>query len=168
VIVRLATGASTRVFDGKNGWMAGGDQPVPLLTLTEGNLDRARLEATVAFPAGVKATFPRWRVGRTAIDGNEVYIVQGMGAAQALANFYFDQSGMLVRLVRWTRTPVGFIPTQVDFADYRDVNGVKVAFDRKVTQTYMQAHVILTDVQPNAAIEAARFAKPAPVAPVTH
>jgi len=167
MIVRLATGASTRVFDGKSGWMAGGDQPVPLLTLTEGNLDRARLEATVAFPAGIKQAFPRWRVGRTAIDGNEVYIVQGMGAAQALANFYFDQAGMLVRLVRWTRTPVGFIPTQVDFADYRDVAGVKVPFDRKVTQTYMQAHVMLENVQPNAAVEAARFAKPAPVAPVT-
>ena len=167
LIVRLATGASTRVFDGKNGWMAGGDQPVPLLILTEGNLDRARLEAVAAFPAGIKSAFPRWRVGRTAIDGNEVYIVQGMGAAQALANFYFDQSGMLVRLVRWTRTPVGFIPTQVDFADYRDVAGVKVPFDRKVTQTYMQAHVLLTDVQPNVAIEAARFARPAPVAPVT-
>jgi len=167
LIVRLATGASTRVFDGKNGWMAGGDQPVPLLILTEGNLDRARLEAVAAFPAGIKSAFPRWRVGRTAIDGNEVYIVQGMGAAQALANFYFDQSGMLVRLVRWTRTPVGFIPTQVDFADYRDVAGVKVPFDRKVTQTYMQAHVQLTDVQPNATIDASRFAKPAPVAPVT-
>ena len=167
LVVRLATGASTRVFDGKNGWMAGGDQPVPLLILTEGNLDRARLEAVAAFPAGIKSAFPRWRVGRTAIDGNEVYIVQGMGAAQALANFYFDQSGMLVRLVRWTRTPVGFIPTQVDFADYRDVAGVKVPFDRKVTQTYMQAHVQLTDVQPNATIEASRFAKPAPVAPVT-
>jgi hypothetical protein len=147
--------------------MAGGDQPVPLLTLTEGNLDRARLEAIVAFPAGIKQTFPRWRVGRTAIDGNEVYIVQGMGAAQAVANFYFDQAGLLVRFVRWTRTPVGFIPTQVDFADYRDVAGVKVPFDRKVTQTYMQAHVLLTQVQPNVAIEASRFAKPAPVAPVT-
>jgi len=93
--------------------------------------------------------------------------VQGMGAAQALANFYFDQAGLLVRFVRWTRTPVGFIPTQVDYADYRDVAGVKVPFDRKVTQTYMQAHVLLTQVQPNVAIEAARFAKPEPVNPVT-
>jgi photosynthetic reaction center cytochrome c subunit len=166
MVVQLATGRSTRVFDGRGGWMAGGDQPVPLLTLTEGNLDRARLEAIVAFPAGIKQAFPRWRVGRTAIDGNEVYIVQGMGAAQALANFYFDQAGLLVRFVRWTRTPVGFIPTQVDFADYRDVAGVKVPFDRKVTQTYMQAHVVLANVQPNVAIEASRFAQPAPVAPV--
>jgi photosynthetic reaction center cytochrome c subunit len=167
MVVMLATGRSTRVFDGRSGWMAGGDQPVPLLTLTEGNLDRARLEAIIAFPAGIKQAFPRWRVGRTAIDGNEVYIVQGMGAAQALANFYFDQAGLLVRFVRWTRTPVGFIPTQVDFADYRDVAGVKVPFDRKVTQTYMQAHVVLTNVQPNVAIEASRFAQPAPVTPVS-
>jgi len=167
MVVHLATGASTRVFDGKNGWMAGGDTPVPLLTLTEGNLDRARLEAIVAFPAGLRQTFPQWRVGRTAIDGKEVRLVQGMGAAQALANFYFDDAGLLVRFVRWTRTPVGFIPTQVDYADYRDVNGVKVPYDRKVTQTYMQAHVIITDVQANAPIEASRFAKPAPVTPVT-
>jgi hypothetical protein len=167
MVVHLATGASTRVFDGKNGWMAGGDTPVPLLTLTEGNLDRARLEAIVAFPAGLRQTFPRWRVGRTAIDGKEVRLVQGMGAAQALANFYFDDAGLLVRFVRWTRTPVGFIPTQVDYADYRDVNGVKVPFDRKVTQTYMQAHVIITDVQANAPIEGSRFAKPAPVTPVS-
>jgi hypothetical protein len=69
--------------------------------------------------------------------------------------------------VRWTRTPVGFIPTQVDFADYRDVAGVKVPFDRKVTQTYMQAHVVLMNVQPNVAIEASRFAQPAPVTPVS-
>jgi hypothetical protein len=31
----------------------------------------------------------------------------------------------------------------------------------------MQAHVVLTAVQPNVAIEASRFAQPAPVAPVT-
>ena len=31
----------------------------------------------------------------------------------------------------------------------------------------MQAHVLLSQVQPNVAIEASRFAQPAPVAPVT-
>jgi len=162
MIVRLVGGASTRTFDGRNGWMAGPDTPVPLLTLTEGNLDRARLEAMVAFPAGLRQAFPRWRVGRTAIDDREVRVVQGMGDAQALANFYFDEAGLLVRLVRWTRTPVGFIPTQVDYADYRDVAGVKIPFRRTVTQTYMQMNIELSDVQPNVPIDAARFARPAP------
>ena len=163
MIVRQVAGTSTRTFDGRNGWMAGPDTPMPLLTLTEGNLDRARLEAIVAFPAGVRRAFPKWRVGRTAIDDREVRVVQGIGDAQALANFYFDDSGLLVRMVRWTRTPVGFVPTQVDYADYRDVAGVKVPFHRSVSQTYMQMNVDLTDVQPNVPVDAARFAKPAPV-----
>jgi hypothetical protein len=161
LVVHLAIGTSTRVFDGRNGWMAGPDTPIPLLTLTEGNLDRARLEAIVNFPTALRQTFPRWRTGRTAIDKREVRIVQGMGEAQALANFYFDDAGLLVRLVRWTRTPVGFIPTQVDYADYRDVAGVKVPFQRTVTQTYMQMKLELNDVQPNAAIAPAIFARPA-------
>jgi len=163
MIVRQVGGISTRTFDGRNGWMAGPDTPMPLLTLTEGNLDRARLEAIVAFPAGVRRAFPKWRVGRTAIDDREVRVVQGIGDAQALANFYFDDSGLLVRMVRWTRTPVGFVPTQVDYADYRDVAGVKVPFHRSVSQTYMQMNVDLTDVQPNVPVDAARFARPAPV-----
>jgi hypothetical protein len=163
MIVRQVGGISTRTFDGRNGWMAGPDTPLPLLTLTEGNLDRARLEAIVAFPAGIRRAFPKWRVGRTAIDDREVRVVQGIGDAQALANFYFDDSGLLVRMVRWTRTPVGFVPTQVDYADYRDVAGVKVPFHRSVSQTYMQMNVDLTDVQPNVAVDAARFARPAPV-----
>ena len=163
LIVHQVGGVSTRTFDGRNAWMAGPDTPVPLLTLTEGNLDRARLEAIVAFPAGIRQAFPRWRVGRTAIDDREVRVVQGIGDAQALANFYFDEAGLLVRLVRWTRTPVGFVPTQIDYADYRDVAGVKIPFRRTVTQTYMQMNIELSDVQPNVSIDAARFARPAPV-----
>ena len=163
LIVRLVAGASTRTFDGRNGWMAGPDTPMPLLTLTEGNLDRARLEAIVAFPTGIRRAFPKWRVGRTAIDDREVRVVQGIGDAQALANFYFDDAGLLVRMVRWTRTPVGFVPTQVDYSDYRDVAGVKIPFHRSVSQTYMQMNVDLTDVQPNVPVDAARFARPAPV-----
>jgi len=163
MIVRQVAGISTRTFDGRNGWMAGPDTPLPLLTLTEGNLDRARLEAIVEFPAGIRRAFPKWRVGRTAIDDREVRVVQGIGDAQALANFYFDDAGLLVRMVRWTRTPVGFVPTQVDYSDYRDVAGVKFPFHRSVSQTYMQMNVDLTDVQPNVPVDAARFARPAPV-----
>jgi hypothetical protein len=167
MIVRLAIGASTRTFDGRNGWMAGPDMPVPLLTLTEGNLDRARLEAAVSFPTRIKELYPAWRLGRTAIDDKEVQIVQGLVDGQPAANLYFDDSGLLVRMVRWTRTPVGFIPTQIDFSDYRDVAGTKVPFKRTVTQTYMQATIELSDLQPNVAIDASRFAKPAPVKPAS-
>ena len=164
MIVHMFNGNSIRTFDGRSGWMAGPDTPLPLVTLTGGNLDRARLEATLAFPTGIRQAFGEWRVSRTAIDDQEVRVVQGLAAGRVLANFYFDESGLLVRMVRWTETPVGFVPTQVDYADYREVAGVKVPFRRTVSQTYMQMTVELTEVQPNVQIDAARFARPAPVA----
>jgi hypothetical protein len=167
MVVRFFNGNSTRTFDGRNGWMAGPDTPLPLVTLTGGNLDRARLEAILWFPAGIRQAFSQWRVGRAVIDDQEVQVVQGSEAGQPPANFYFDASGRLVRLVRWTQTPVGFVPTQIDYADYRDVAGVKVPFRRTVSQTYMQMKIELTDVQPNVAIDRSRFAQPAPVQPPT-
>jgi hypothetical protein len=166
MIVHLGIGATTRTFDGRNGWMAGPDTPMPLVTLTEGNLDRARLEAMVAFPSmALVKTFPQWRGGRTALDDEEVIVLQGSADGQPIANFYFNNAGLLVRFIRWVRTPVGFVPTEVNYSDYRDVAGVKVPFKRTITQTYMQTNIELTDVQPNARVDDSRFAKPAPVKP---
>jgi hypothetical protein len=164
MVVHMFAGNSVRTFDGRNGWMAGPDTPLPLVTLTGGNLDRARLEATLLFPAGIRQAFGQWRIGRTAIDDREVQIVQGLADGRPAANFYFDEAGLLVRMVRWTQTPVGSVPTQIDYADYREVAGVKVPFRRIVSQTYMQMTVELTEVQPNVQIDAARFARPAPAA----
>jgi hypothetical protein len=164
-IVHMKAGNSVRAFNGTNGWMAGPDTAIPLVTLTEGNLDRARLEALVAFPSGIPTAYPHWRVGRAVLNDEEVTVVQGIDDdRQPIANLYFAPSGLLVRAVRWTLTPVGFVPTQIDYSDFRDVAGVKVPFKRVVSQTFMQMTVELTDVQPNAAVAATNFARPQPVA----
>lgn len=160
-IVHLSGGDSFSTYNGRNGWLAGPDAPVPLLTLTGGNLDRARLEALVAFPAGIRQAFSQWRVGRVVLGDEEVRVVQATEAGQPVVNLYFDESGLLVRLVRWTQTPVGFVPTQIDYADYREVSGVRLPFRRTMTQTYMQMVVELSEVQPNVPIDATRFARPA-------
>ena len=48
--------------------------------------------------------------------------MQGNGTRGLVATLYFDkQTGLLVRMVRFAGTPIGRAPTQVDFADYRDV-----------------------------------------------
>ena len=165
MIVHMFNGDSIRTYDGSGGWMAGPDTPVPLLALTGGNLGRAGVQATLSFPAGIRDAFSQWRVGRTAIDDREVRIVQGSNGDQPLVNLYFDEPGLLVRLVTWTDTPAGIVPTQIDYADYRGVAGIKMPFRWTVTQTYMQMNVALDDVQPNVAIDPARFAQPAPAPP---
>lgn len=78
---------------------------------------------------------------------------------------YFDkQSGLLVRQVRYANTIVGINPTQVDYSDYRDVPGVgvKLPFHWIMSWTDGQSTFIMSQVQTNAPIDAAKFAKPAP------
>ena len=165
VVTHLSTGINTKAYNGSSGWIAGPDTPLPLVTLTAGNLDRARLEAIVAFPAALRQAFSEWRVGIALIGDQGVQVVQGLRDGQPAANLYFDDSGLLVRLVTWTRTPVALVPTQIDYADYRDVAGVKVPFKRTVSQTYMRMVIEVTDLQPNVAIDRKLFERPAPVAP---
>ena len=163
-VARLSTGQSIKVFDGRSGWLTGPDSPAPLVTLTEGNLELARIEAMVAFPAGIRQFFSEWQVGSSAIDDRLVYIVQGRNAGQPPVNLYFDESGLLVRLVRWNVTPFGPVPTQIDYDDYREVGGVRMPFTWTTSQTYMQSTIKLSDLQPNVAIDPARFARPTPAA----
>jgi hypothetical protein len=160
-IVHMQDGDSYRVFDGTSGWWVGPDAPAPE-TLTSGNLDRYRLEALVAFPARIKEAFKGWKVGRTAIDGRPVQIVQGLNPPLLPVNLYFDsKSGLLVRLVRWNATPVGPVPTEINYDDYREVAGVKMPFTWTVSQTYMQMTIKLSEIRANVPVDAARFTKPA-------
>ena len=108
------------------------------------------------------SAFNQWRVGATSIDGKEVQVLQGSNPGQPPVNFYFDQSGLLTRIVRYADTAVGRVPTQIDYSDYRDVAGVKIPFKWIVTWTNGQSTAQLTEVQANPNIPATRFAQPAP------
>jgi hypothetical protein len=165
-IIHMFNGDSYRVFDGQRGWFAGPDSPAPIVTLASGNLDRARIEAGLAFPGGIKSLYKQWRVGRTSIDDKDVSIVQGTNPGLLPVNFYFDNStGLLIRMVRWNETPVGPVPTEINYGDYRDVAGVKMPFTWTASQTYMQMTIKLSGIQPNAPVEPSRFVQPPPGAP---
>ena len=164
-VVHMDEGNSVRTFDGRSGWIAGPDSAVPRVTLTSGNLDRARLEALVAFPTSLPQAYATWRVGRAVLNDEEDFVLQASEGGQPVLNLYFAPSGLLVRLVRWTPTPVGMVPTQIDYSDFRDVAGVKIPFHRRVSQTYMRMDVELSDIQANVAINPSLFAMPAPGPP---
>jgi photosynthetic reaction center cytochrome c subunit len=164
-IVHMAVGDKVSVYDGRVAWMAGSDKPLPLMTLTGGNLEGAKIDALVAFPAQIKQAFNQWQVGATAIDDKEVEVLRGTNPRQPPVNFYFDQAGLLVRVVRFADTAVGRVPTQIDYSDYREVAGVKMPFRWTVTWTNGQSTTELSAIQPNVAIDAARFNRPAPARP---
>jgi len=168
VIVHTSLGDSVRTYDGRAGWIAAPDRPLPLMALTGGNLDGAKTEAMLSFPAQLKQAFSPWRVGETTLDDRDVQVLRGTPAGQAPVTLYFDkQSGLLVRLVRLVDTPVGRVPTQIDLADYRDVAGVKLPFRWISTWTNGRSTTQLSEVRPNLPIDPARFGRPAPAPPLT-
>jgi outer membrane lipoprotein-sorting protein len=164
-IVHASDGDTTTVYDGRAGWTAAPEtmKPVPVLAMTGGNLDAAKIEAELFFPARIKQMLTEWRVGQTTtIDDREMQLVQGKIRTGGLpVALYFDaESGLLVRVLVYTSSPVGINPKQIDFADYRDVGGIKMPFRWVVTWTDGRSTTDVEEFQPNATIEASRFAKP--------
>src|SRR5207244_3450849 len=107
------------------------------------------------------------RVGpKTDVQGKDVYLLQGNGARGSVASLYFDQtSGVLVRVIRYTPSKIGRVPTQVDYSDYRDVGGVKFPFQWTFTWLDGRDTFSFTDVKFNVPIDAAKFGEPLTSAP---
>jgi photosynthetic reaction center cytochrome c subunit len=175
-------GASIRTYNGREGWLK---TPLTVLgeyELTGGELDGARLDAQLAFPAQIKQVLSNLRVslpvaisdlpGPSSQTSKEsaglgqdrvVNVVQGTGPRGILTTLYFDkESGLLLRVVRYGKSPIGRVPTLVDYADYRDIGGIKMPF--RMTFAWLDGRdaIQLSEVQTNVAIDAARFGRPAP------
>ena len=164
-VVRVFDGDAVRTTDGRSAWAAEGWRQLPLMTFTGSNLVGARVEAMLAFPMVLQKAFSQWKVGAVTIGDADVQVLQGSNPGQLPVNLYFDDAGLLVRSVRWSSTPVGTVPTQTEYSDYRDVAGVKMPHRMVVTWTNGQNTIEIKDVRPNVAIDAARFARPAPFKP---
>jgi photosynthetic reaction center cytochrome c subunit len=155
-------GDSTRAYNGSAGWIKSPRGLLGEYELAGGELDGLRLEAQLAFPAQIKQVLTNLRAGNPdSLNGSDVDVVQGTGPRGVLATLYFDkQSGLLVRMVRYGRSPVGRVPVQSDYSDYRDVGGVKFPF--KYTFSWLDGKDAfqLTEVKTNVPIDAAMFGKP--------
>ncbi len=57
-IVHAPLGDSVRVFDGRSGWIASPDRPIPLLSLTGGAVTGAKIDATLVFSSRNQAALP--------------------------------------------------------------------------------------------------------------
>jgi hypothetical protein len=158
----LPDGESIRTFDGRTGWFAIPLAVVRKYPLTGGELDGARLDAQLSFPAQIAQSLTALRVGpRTEVHGKDVFLLQGNGARGSLANLYFERdSGLLVRIIRYTPSKIGKVPTQVDYEDYRDVGGIK--FPHGWTFTWLDGRDTFefSDVKFNVPIDPAKFGEP--------
>ena len=78
--------------------------------------------------------------------------------------YYFDaQTGLLLRKTTLTKTMLMPFPAQIDFEDYRDVDGVKVPFTIRYSaiDTYDSWTRKFTEIKRNAVVDDALFKAPA-------
>lgn len=155
-------GVQTRVWDGKVGWVNVPRSVLGEYQVTGTELDGLHLDGQLSFPGQIKQVLKNLRVGfPDNIGGHPVNVVQGAGPNGLLATLYFDKdSGLLLRLLRFSKTPIGRVPTQVDYSDYRDVNGIKFPFHYDFLWLDGRDSFQLSDVKVNVPIDPAKFGKP--------
>ena len=156
-------GDSIRTFNGRAGWIKTPRALLKEYELTGTELDGAKLDAQLSFPGQIRQVLTNLHAGfPDSINGRDVQVVQGNGPKGLLATLYFDkESGLLVRLVRYGRTPIGRVPTQVDYSDYRDVGGIKFPFQYTFSWLDGKDSFKLSDVKTNVPIDTAKFDRPA-------
>jgi hypothetical protein len=150
--------------------------------LSGSELDGARVDALLSFPAQIKQALTNLRAGVPTTIGDlptpaiqssvesivmfghdrDVQVVQGTGPRGMLVTLYFDtNSGLLLRMVRYGGSPIGRVPTQIDFEDYRDAGGIKIPF--RMTFAWLDGRdaIQLKEVKTNVPIDDAVFGRPA-------
>jgi photosynthetic reaction center cytochrome c subunit len=165
VIRHTPAGDSTTVFDGHEGWSSMPGNPVR--EMHGADLDAAQIDADLQFPLHIKQMFAELRVEYPEnIGDRKAYVLSGTRNGQPLVKFYFDeQSGLLERLVRYVASPLGLVPTQIDYEDYRNVDGVATPFRMTVAQPGERFTFQVEQARQNVPIEDAKFAKPTNSAP---
>jgi len=155
-------GTSLWAFDGRTGWIRTPRGLLGEYEVTGTGLDGTRFDAQMAFPGQIKTLFTNWRVGQMESLGDRDFnIVQGGTARGLLVTLYFDtKTSLLSRMIIYTSSPIGRAPTQVDFADYRDVGGIKFPFEQTFLWLDGRWTAKITSVKTNVAIDAAKFGKP--------
>jgi photosynthetic reaction center cytochrome c subunit len=163
IIVHQKEGDLARAYDGRDAWVM-----LPLTVVGEYPLsasakEGAKLDAEMAFPGELRQGLPNWRVSYpVTIHDEDVYVVQGTDANRLIvATFYFDRkTGLLSRMIHYANSAMGRVPTQIDYSDYRPVGGVMMPFKWTYGWVSGREEYVVTDYQPNAPVDRAKFGRP--------
>jgi photosynthetic reaction center cytochrome c subunit len=99
------------------------------------------------------------------VGSRDVYVLYASNSPEVREEVSFDtETGFLLRHVKWTDSPVGRIPQEVEYDDYKSVNGVMMPF---VIHSYFADPWIGTDrkfteIVLNPKVDESKFDPPAP------
>jgi hypothetical protein len=161
VISMPQQGVTERGFDGTVGWEK---SPRGVRNLATAELYYLTRYPSLFKDIKLKDQFSRLSVaGKTKIDGRDAYVLRGQTIDSGREQLFFDaETGLLIRRTTSTTTPVGVIPEQVDFEDYREVDGVKMPFTIRVSaiDPFYSITRKFTEIKLNVPVDEKRFNKP--------
>ena len=146
--------------DGTTAWQA---DPHGLRELHGGEATAVKHSADFTRDFDLSKNFTQMKViGAEKIGDRNNYVIRAKPAdGGGSVNLYVDaESGLLSRMVELEDTPLGDLPTQTDFSDYRTVDGVQVPFTVRIARPGNVTTTHYAEIKFNAAIPAEKFAKP--------
>jgi hypothetical protein len=165
----MPQGTMERALTGSTGWEKG---PQGARAMAGEQLAEMQEQTGILFfnIADVKKQFPRMGAPRKEkLDGHDVYVLRGGSPDGKRAQLFFDaDTGLLRRVATATPTVVGLIPNQVDFDDYRDVEGVKVPFSIVISSADAgnpKMSITFSEVKVNGSLDDNKFNMPKSATP---
>jgi hypothetical protein len=159
-VMHMPNGENITAFDGQKGWLENGNRPPREMNAAEDI--GAKIDAELSFPQNLKQMFDDFRVARPEKVGEqEDTVLFARKKGQPPVKLYFDpQSGLLTRVIRYTETPLGRLPAQIDYSNYKDVSGVKVPEEWTLARPGGRFTIQIDQVDQREPIPDAKFAEP--------
>lgn len=154
-----SSGASITAYNGQTGWLA---MPRGFHQMTAAEQQAASIDAQLYFPARLPELYQELRAQPgEAIDGKSTFVLSAKGTDKPTLRLYFDQeSGLLLRMIRYAETPLGRNPTQIDYADFRVVDGVRIPCRWTLTRPNGRFTIQVDDVKQNVPVDEKLFVMP--------
>jgi len=151
-----------RVINGSQGWLRSG---AGVQELVGEQLADQKLSFPLFQILRLRDQYVSFRVsGRETIDDHDVYVLSAVRLDDKSERLYFDvENGLLRRRISYLRTPIATIPAQTDFADYREVGGLKLPFTIRMAFADPGSVPItrkFTEIKLNAPVDELKFEKP--------
>jgi len=159
----MGSNPSVTAYNGETGWLS---TPNGIRQMTPAEQQAASIDAQLWFPARLPQLYQEFQVhAGDPINGSPAYLVSAKGKNQVPLDLYFDQAtGLLVRLIRYAETALGLNPTQIDYSDYRAVDGVTIPYRWNLARPNGRFTIQIDDVKQNVPIDEKLFVMP-PVQP---
>jgi len=167
-ISHINDGSSVTAFNGQVGWLT---IPGGVHRMTTAERESAAIDAQIYFAARVGDMYKEFRVRPgEEINGRETYLVAATATpGHPEIRMYFDQqSGLLLRLIRYTETALGKNPAQVDYTDYKETDGIKIPYQWTLARPNGAFTIHIDQVQQNVPINAKLFEPPSENPPAAH